>query len=182
MLYIVVVIVLLLITYLITYRCFDYDDEAAASLTFLVGIVLLLVPLLNNCFGIKKMPEYQEQAYTITGLELIGIQENKIEGRFLLGTGYISGRTSEGLKYVFFANTEYGKQMKTTETNNIYLKKTDEEEPKLINIKQKTIRKMNFIDELWGNDNEEEVYSERTVGQILVVPTNTIKINYNVEV
>ena len=35
---------------------------------------------------------------------------------------------------------------------------------------------------MWGNKNEEKIMTDILTGQILIVPTNTIKIEYNVEI
>ena len=179
--YIIFSIIVLVAIYGILYKV-TFDEDFASSICVLLFFVLLTTPMINQTIGVQEPFEYQEELYTITGLELKNESSTQLNGHFILGTGYINGSNKDKLQYVFFANTEYGKQLKTTDTNNIYLRETDDEEPKIINIKQKRIRKTNFIDLLWGNKNEEEIVRDDLVGQIVVVPTNTIKIDYNIEI
>lgn len=181
MIYCVLSILILVLLYTLIYH-FTYDDDTASMVTILVFLVLVLTPEINNFAFVSEPVEYQEVECTITGLELIDTERTKINGAFILGTGTIVGSNSSNIQYVFFANTDYGKQMRTTDTNTVYLKETDEEEPKLINIKEKKVRKTNWIDYLWGNKEDEKVVTDELKGQTLVVPTNTIKIEYNVKI
>lgn len=179
--YIIISIILIIAIFLIIDKI-TLDDDMASSIAVMLAIFLVILPLANWAFGVQEPIEYQEELYTITGLELTNNQESKLNGNFILGIGYVNGSSADKLQYVFFANTKYGKQLKTTDTKKIYLRETNDEEPKIINIKRKTVRKTNFIDTLWGNKNKEEIMEDTVVGQIVVVPTNTIKIDYNVEI
>lgn len=82
---------------------------------------------------------------------------------------------------MFFSNEEYGKQLQTLPFNGTYLKETDDETPQVIELRTVIKKKVTIIDELWGKNEDYEVGLEKTK-YILVVPTNTIKIDYNVEI
>ena len=180
MIYCILCILIAILTYIALYAL--TDDEIAGSIVMLLLIVFTAVPIINQFVGVEEPIEYQEVECTITGLELNNQEQANLSGAFILGSGTIKGSKTSKPQYIFFSNTEYGKQLRTTDTNTIYLRETDDEEPKLINIRQKRIRKLNWIDYLWGNKAEEETISDILKGQILVIPTNTIKIDCNVEI
>ena len=182
MLYIILSIVLIVASYLVVYYLTKGDDDSASGFAIIVLMLVGVAPIINTFVTVQTPVEYQEMECTITGLELVDSEISKLKGTFILGTGTISGNKSSDLKYVFFANTPYGKQMRTTNTNNLYLRETDDEEPKLINIKTKQVKRMSWIDRLWGHKEDEISINEIVKGQILVVPTNTIKIEYNVDI
>ena len=180
MIYCILCILIAILTYIALYVL--TDDEIAGSIVMLLLIIFTVVPIVNQFTGVGEPIEYQEVVCTITGLELNNQEQINLNGAFILGSGTIKGSKVSKPQYIFFSNTEYGKQLRTTDTDTVYLKETDDEEPKLINIKQKRIRKLNWIDYLWGNKAEEEIINDMLKGQILIVPTNTIKIEYNVEI
>lgn len=180
MVYCILCILIVILAYIALYAL--TDDEIAGSIVMLLLIVFITVPIVNQFVGVGEPIEYQEVECTITGLELNNQEQANLNGAFILGSGTIKGSKTSKPQYIFFSNTEYGKQLRTTDTNTIYLRETDDEEPKLINIRQKRIRKLNWIDYLWGNKAEEEIVNDMLKGQILIVPTNTIKIEYSVEI
>lgn len=180
MIYCILCILIAILTYIALYVL--TGDEIAGSIVMLLLIIFTAVPIVNQFTGVGEPIEYQEVVCTITGLELNNQEQINLNGAFILGSGTIKGSKVSKPQYIFFSNTEYGKQLRTTDTDTVYLKETDDEEPKLINIKQKRIRKLNWIDYLWGNKAEEEIINDMLKGQILIVPTNTIKIEYNVEI
>ena len=183
MLYCILAFLLFLaIAFLLAITIGDDEDTCVSILAILI-LILIMTPMVNQIMWKGESSSYEEIAYEITGLELQSYQEENLQGRFILGSGYINSYSSIELQYIFFANTEHGKQLKTVKGTNLYIRETDEETPKLINIKTKIRRKANWIDQLWGhNKGEEIVYGTLDKGQILVVPTNTIKIEYNVEI
>lgn len=159
------------------------DEDTCVSLLAVLIFILVLTPMINQIIWKGETSSYEEIAYEITGLELQSYENEKLSGSFILGSGYVSGSRSIELQYIFFANTEHGKQLKTAKGANLYIRETDEEAPKLINIKTKIYRRANWVDQLWGHEKGEEIVSEtRDSGQVLVVPTNTIKIDYNIEI
>ena len=159
------------------------DEDTCVSILAVLILILVMVPMVNQIVWKGESTSYEEIAYEITGLELQSYENEKLSGSFILGSGYVSGSRSIELQYIFFANTEHGKQLKTAKGANLYIRETDEEAPKLINIKTKIYRRANWVDQLWGHEKGEEIVSEiRDSGQVLVVPTNTIKIDYNIEI
>lgn len=178
--YFIIAFIILIINYVVIY--FISDDDTASTLTILLFFVLACAPAVNCLIGVTEQEEQVVQ-YEITGLELETKEKESLKGFFVLGTGFVSGGTKETPQYVFFANTEYGKKLTTLPINGIYLRETDEETPKLIEIVTKQVRPARFIDYLWGHKKGDMIKSGGyTKGKILVVPTNTIKIDYNVEV
>lgn len=180
--YCILCAVILIALGVIIEKFMDDDYDTAVMICSLLFIVMVLAPITNLFIGIQEPVEYQQEKYTITGLELVSNENSSFSGKFILGTGKVSGSSNTELKYVFFANTQYGKQLMTTNTRNIYLKETDDETPKIIEIRQKIVRKTNWIDYLWGTKEEEVLDSDKLVGEIVIVPTNIIKIDYNVEI
>lgn len=180
MVYILVCIIVLLVLGYIFFSLMWEDD--AATLLCLVFMAMACAPLVNCVIGVQDTQPFEEVMYEITGLELHSSNEQYLEGAFILGTGAISGGSTTELQYVFFANEQYGKRMVTLKGNNIYIRETDEETPKLISIKTRKYRKANWLDKLWDSSQDEILYGTTEQGKILVVPTNTIKIEYNVEV
>lgn len=163
-----------------------FDGEISAIVCTILTAFLLLLPVINDVHA-ETTSEYQETVYEITGLEFKTEthKDASLTGAFLLGSGFVSGssETTKEMYYVFFANTKYGKQLQTIKGTNIYIKETDEESPKLIKIMEKGQRKANWIDVLWGHEHGETIETvAHEKGQILVVPTNTVKIDYNVEI
>lgn len=181
--FIIMIIVVTIVTLLIAHWL---DEEIAAGACVVLAGFLLILPIANHACEDTKS-EFQEIAYEITGLEFKTetYEDASLTGAFLLGSGFVTGssETTKEMYYVFFANTEYGKQLQTIQGENIYIKETDEESPKLIKIMDKRQRKANWIDVLWGHEYGEIIeLNAKEKGQILVVPTNTVKIDYNVEI
>lgn len=180
--YCILCAIILIAVGIIIEKFMDDDYDTAVMIGSLLFIVMVFAPITNCFIGVQGPIEYQQEKYTITGLELVSNENSSLSEKFILGTGKISGSSNTELKYVFFANTQYGKQLMTTNTKNIYLKETDDETPKIIEIRQKTVRKTNWIDYLWGTKEEEVLDSDELVGEIVIVPTNTIKIDYNIKI
>lgn len=178
--YIIISIIILVAVYYATYSI-SYSDETASALAGLIGIALIAIPFLNNFVGCYD--EYVSvKKYNIASLELVTSESTQIKGGFILGCGTINGSTDKQIKYVFLSDEEYGKQIQTLDIKDVYLKETDEEVPQLIEDRKIQKRKHNIIDILWGEkDAESELFTtlERT---ILIVPKNTIKVKYNIEI
>ncbi|MBR2507690.1 MAG: hypothetical protein IKB70_12585 [Bacilli bacterium] len=180
MVYILLSIVILLVLGFILFATM-WEDEAS-TLLCLVFMVLALAPLVNCAVGVHDSEPYEEIVYEITGLELHSSNEQYIEGAFILGTGVVQGGSSTDLQYIFFANEQYGKRMVTLKGTNVFLRETDTETPKLISVKRKRIKEANWLDKLWDNSQDIIEFGTIEEGKVLVVPTNTIKIDYNVEI
>ena len=173
--FILSIILSTLIGILCYYR--SYDEDLGFSIVFIIIIVLMTVSLFNNFIGYTEV-EYEKVAYEIEGLELQN--EETVNGNFLLGTGY---RTSSNkIQYIYFAKTEFGKQLKTEDASTIYLVETNKKKPQLIEKRKQKIRKTNFIDKLWGEEEENKILLDILEEKILIVPENTIQIEYKVEV
>lgn len=176
MFYFVLSIILsILIGILCYYR--SYDEDLSFSIGVIIFIVLMAVSLFNNFIGYTEI-EYETVAYEIEGLELQNQEE--LTGNFILGIGYVEN--SNKIQYIYFAKTEFGKQLKTEDANTIYLVETNEKKPQLIEKRKQKIRKTNFIDKLWGEEEENKILLDILKEKILIVPENTIQIEYKVEV
>ena len=158
------------------------DSDTCGSIIFITTVVLALVPFINMCFGIHTNNYYEETICKITGLELHNSIKQNVDGSFVLGTGYVKGSSSMELKYIFFSETQYGKKMEILPATNVYIKETNEEEPKLKRINSISYRNANWLDKLWDKNQTKIYFNKNEIGKILVVPTNTIKIEYNVEI
>ena len=173
--FILSIILSTLIGILCYYR--SYDEDLGFSIGVIIFIVLMAVSLFNNFIGYTEV-EYEKVVYEIEGLELQN--EETVNGNFLLGTGYIT--SSNKIQYIYFAKTEFGKQLKTEDASTIYLVETNEKKPQLIEKRKQKIRKTNFIDKLWSEEEENKILLDILEKKILIVPENTIQIEYKVEV
>lgn len=173
--FILSIILSTLIGILCYYR--SYDEDLGFSIGVIIFIVLMAVSLFNNFIGYTEV-EYEKVVYEIEGLELQN--EETVNGNFLLGTGYIT--SSNKIQYIYFAKTEFGKQLKTEDASTIYLVETNEKKPQLIEKRKQKIRKTNFIDKLWSEEEENKILLDILEEKILIVPENTIQIEYKVEV
>lgn len=176
MLYCILTLVLAILIGVITYMM-TYDDEngfAAGMSIFIISGVILLI---NNNIGAEERP-YKRTAYEISSLEVIN--STNYTGAFILGTGSVG--SSQSMKYVFFINDENGKQLKTINAEGVYLIETNQETPKLQEEVKQFVRKTNWIDTLWGTTEKEKIMLETIEKQTLIIPENTIKIEYNVEI
>lgn len=137
------------------------------------GVILLFADIFAHPY---EDVQYQ---YEIYGLEYKTETTQTSDGVFVLGIGGYHSGTSTNNTYYFFSVTDYGKKLEKLDGNksNIYIKETDEEKPCLKKIVE--YRKFNgfakfMFGELSGSGNQ--------TGYILVVPTNTIKIDYEVDI
>lgn len=184
--YIIISLIIIIFVGILITKIFD-DGELGAISAIIAMFILGFIPIANSVIYTGEETEYQQVVYEITGLEFKTELKEKsgLTGAFLLGSGFATGssETSKEIYYVFFANTQYGKQLQTIQGENIYIKETDDESPKLVKIMRSGMRTANIIDILWGHKKGEKIETTATEqGQILVVPTNTVKIDYNVEI
>lgn len=177
--YCIISILIAIVVFLLASK-FTYDEDLVFGITAVTLMFLFSIPVVN--FGVGRYTVDEEyKLYNITGLELQSQENSSLYGSFILGCGTVTGQTSQQLQYVFFSNEEYGKQLQTLPLNGTYLKETDDETPQVIELRTVIKKKVTIIDELWGKNEDYEVGLEKTK-YILVVPTNTIKIDYNVEI
>lgn len=148
---------------------------AFAFVFFIIHIFLCM--LLLNSFTVD-VGTTRETLYNIEGLESNMITSENLSGSFILGCGTIENKSSSTIKYYFFKETENGKSLESIvgENSEVYIQETNDMQPCL--IKEYNIKRQNRLFEIlfWKEEIKEEL---RT---ILVVPENTIKIEYNVEV
>ena len=157
-----------------------YEEDLCALICVLLIAFIIFIGLggISNVYKIV-VKEYEKEQYKIQGLENNITTTQNTNGAFVLGFGYINSNTKEEMKYYYFKVNDIGKKLETIEiTNNsdTYIRETDEIEPCLIYRYQETINK-GFWKWLFG----ENRHSDK-IAEILVVPKNTIKIEYNVEI
>ncbi len=156
----------------------DEDFTPLMCIVFIALIIVLLLGGLSSCFQVV-VREYEEKQYNIQGLENNITTSQKTSGAFVLGFGYINSETTEQIKYYYFKVNDIGKQLETIEIgnySNTYIRETNEIEPCLIYRYQETKNK-GLFKWLFGEERE-----PNKIAEILVVPENTIKIEYNVEI
>lgn len=156
-----------------------YDGESFGMSIFagfcIACIAMAILEFISIPF--KKEIEIREEIqYNICGLENKYISENSAKGAFILGTGGFSGSTNTELKYYFFRENENGKKLESISGENVYIRETNEQEP--CYIKKYSITKdVGFFKWLWG-----DMEYKHLKAKILVVPTDTIKIDYNIDI
>lgn len=145
--------------------------------TFISGVIFAIV---YGCATDNAMieSEYVGEPTAIQGLQYKTLSDKVTEGSFILGCGGFSSKNKIENIYYFFKVTEYGAKLESLDANkyNVYLNETDDEEPSI-----KTIyKKKHFegtLEKMFGRcDSDEEI------GKIITIPTNTIKIEYNVDI
>lgn len=143
--------------------------------TIYIIFILFVVAYLDK----EVIKEYEVEQYKIQGLENNITTSQNTKGSFILGFGYVNSETQEEIKYYYFKVNDIGKKLETIEIGNnsdTYIRETDEMKPCLIYRYQKVKTKA-YWKWLFG-----ELEKEIQIAEILVVPSNTIKIEYNVEV
>lgn len=143
---------------------------------FISAFIIIILVLLEQPIG----EPYEEVQYKIQGLENNITTTQNTSGTFILGCGYIESESKETLKYYYFKINDIGKQLESIEINdnsNIYIRETDDVEPCLIYRHQK-MKYPKFYEWFIGGTCE----TTTITAEILVVPTNTIKIEYNIDI
>lgn len=156
----------------------DEDFTPLMCFGFIALIIVLLLGGLSSCFQVV-VREYEEKQYNIQGLENNITTSQKTNGAFVLGFGYINSETTEQIKYYYFKVNDIGKKLETIEIGNnsdTYIRETNKIEPCLIYRYQETKNK-GLFKWLFGEER-----NPNKIAEILVVPENTIKIEYNVEI
>ena len=177
LIYLAVSVLFALIIYYFT-KNDNVATEAGAGIMVLLAIVTFIIGEQG-----WETTEITTKIYNISGLEIQMKDKAEFNGAFLLGCGSITASNSNEIRYIFFSNEEDGKQLQTLPIKNTYLKETNDLVPQLIEKKTVSQRAANVLDKLWGR--EEEILQREHIGTkktILVVPENTIKIDYNVTI
>lgn len=157
----------------------DWVEEKVAvafvSMFILAGIYMIVI--LNQPYEVIET--YEEKQYDIQGLEN-NIETEKIaKSGFVLGVGFASASETQNMKYYYFKVLDFGKQLETLEIgqhSDTYIRETDEMTPCLLKRYETRKKKEN---KFFGVKSNSYNVSKET---ILVVPTNTIKIDYNIEI
>ena len=155
-----------------------------------MGIIVFLIPFVSifwlfiiatSSLNQEVVGEYEVKQYNIQGLESnITINQN-IKGSFILGFGSIKSESEEIIKYYYFKVDDTGKKLESIEVSeysdvDVYIRETNDIEPCLIYRYKKTkLKNIGIFKWLFGEF--EGVYKD---AEILVVPENTTKIEYNV--
>lgn len=157
----------------------DYRDIEGAglggALGFLSAIVLLIILEFGYTSG-EIIKEEEVVQYNIQGLENKTDSKSYTSGAFILGCGGFNSETSSTLNYYFFMVDENGKKLQKLNGTDIYIRETNDQEPCYI-IKIQTLKADSLTKWLFGTDEFQE-----EAAKILVVPENTIKIDYNVDI
>lgn len=162
--------------------CKRYCDSLilGAILGFMIWGLISLVLIISASISSEPVGDpWEVEQYKIQGLEDSITTTQETFGAFVLGCGFVSSDSDTNLKYYYFKVNDIGKQLESIEIDNYsntYIRETNDVEPCLIHRYQK--RRFTGFYKWFLGDSE----TEHTVAEILVVPTNTIKIEYNVDI
>ena len=157
----------------------NFRDSECAYIGGMLGLLLAIIILIVATFGnisTNIIKEEEVVQYNIQGLESNTDSKSYINGTFILGCGGFNGETSDTLNYYFFMVDENGKKLQKLDGTDVYIRETNDQEPCYI-IKIQTLKTNAFQKWLFGTD---EFQIE--AAKILVVPENTIKIDYNIDI
>lgn len=174
------IIFFIILIFMIKEICFDIVEAfwSFATLLLIWSVITGALWVMASC-DTNKVKTYEEKQYAIQGLENNISTSQETNGAFVLGFGYINSDSKDNIKYYYFKVDELGKKLETLEITNysdIYIRETDDTEPCLIYVYEETEHNK-FFKWLLGN----HIYTNKT-SEVLVVPKNTIKIEYNVEI
>lgn len=184
MMWLIITIILSTIIGIIASKIGDDLDKvenfiAGFATTGLILICIVAILATIAIFNRTTGEEYEVEQYKIQGLENNIETKQETNGAFVLGFGYINSSTSEKIKYYYFKVNDLGKKLESKEIynySNTYIRETNKTEPCLIYKMQET-KNEGFWKILFGED----IWTGRKA-EILVVPENTIKIEYNVDI
>lgn len=157
----------------------SYEDCESAVLGGVFGLLSATIILMCAAFGNISTDIIKEEEvvqYNIQGLENNTDSKSYINGAFILGCGGFNGETSDTLNYYFFMVDENGKKLQKLDGTDVYIRETNEHEPCYI-IKIQTLKTDGFKKWLFGTGE-----FQKEAAKILVVPENTIKIDYNIDI
>ena len=149
------------------------------ALSVVAGMIYFFIWAIGSTCGQTKT-ELVEKNYNIYGLQFDRQSQTYSEGTFILGCGGYSSGSKTTNTYYFFSENEYGRKMESLDNSqlDVYIKETDSEEPHL-----KTIYTIFNYAPFWKTFlGVSPLITKIESGKILVVPTNTIKIDYNVNI
>ena len=154
----------------------EQNFEYTVALLFIYLMVIGAIFIIGLAVGQKTINTYEEKQYNIQGLENNIEIKQEMHGHFILGFGSVSSKTEQEMKYYYFKSNKKGKQLKSVKASNVYIRETDKQKPCLIKeYEEKEFT--GFFKFMFGTCN-----NKVEKNKILVVPTNTIKIEYNVDI
>lgn len=172
--FIILTIIAFIVAVIIGIR--EYDMELSCCIFFLYILIIGAIFAIGLGSGQKIINTYEEKQYNIQGLENNIEIKQKMQGQFILGFGSVSSKTEQEMKYYYFKSSKKGKQLKSVKASNVYIRETDKQKPCLIKeYEEKEFT--GFFKFMFGTCN-----NKVEKNKILVVPTNTIKIEYNVDI
>lgn len=148
------------------------ENEKISSigcLIFLISSIFTPILMITGMFIKQEDANLTEDiAY-----EIYSINDNiNVNGRFVLGTGYIESKNY----YYFYINTDKGLKAEKIEANNVYIQETDEVSPRIIYQYHKYIYPEWYKKLFVANSNP-----HGDVTTIIKVPTNTVTTQYIID-
>ena len=116
------------------------------------------------------------ESIPVFSLNMMNSIEGDITASFLLGTGGLSGQISTQKYYITYKKNKQGDfELFQISAKDVPLRLQDNETPRYVSIKQNCTKQIDSL----GLDPYNET-SKKEIYNYLVVPTNTIKIKYEV--
>lgn len=158
------------------------NDDIETGFACFAGMSILLIIIcliICSCMPIENIGQYEEKQYDIQGLKNKTNTEKDAFGVFVLGIGYAKSEENKIEKYYYFKVNEYGKQLESVDINDslLYIKETNEKEPCLVHIYEKGTVNNWFYKNFFGSSESKTLKAKQ-----LIVPENTIKIEYNIDI
>jgi len=183
-------LILIIISPIIAFFIWDYEAEIAAAV-LMIGVMLFSITnviaygITDNDYDITA--KYEEKQYEICGLENKTSQEFYLDGEykqsFFIGYGSIHAETETEMNYFYFKKNEYGKILESVPINEAYIREKEYVTPSLLWIVEERCYKGHpILSKLFFFIRKEDEKQGIKTGTILEVPTNTIKIEYNVDI
>ena len=177
--YILICIIIFLIFGIIAWKL-NLDEDETSCIALFLFFIMMIIPATNGINSWEEISTREETLYTISGLDLKTFTDIESKGFFVLGTGGYLSDTQIETSYVFFKNTDLGKELTTVPANRIALRESNNEVPQLKAAYVTERRKANVIDRLWGATEEYITNETKRYVEILIIPENSIKVEYNI--
>ena len=150
--------------------------------TAFIGLIIAIVLFffLYAIFCKTEEVETTNQVCYIEGVESKNEQSSYIVGdsyKFILGVSHLQGGSNSSFKYYFFKITDKGKMLSSVLATDTYIKETNKEKPSYYEVV--TERKNTELSQKLFGDLFNMAINKK---YILVVPENTIQIEYNIDI
>ena len=164
----------------IIYAVLEYEPVGWCIVAVIICWLFGLIPmaLIAEMTSIDIGKPYEVKQYEIEGLQTNMNVSSNLSGHFILGFGSIHGETHENLTYYYFKKNKLGSTIESLKEENgisVYVREDNTQKPCLIDVNKKY--KYNKFFRFMLTKKEQEY----TDAKILIVPENTIKIEYNVD-